>query len=75
MGFLKDQWERPRVKFQCTLVGMPHDPAPERYLAAPDMCQFGMKEPYKNPGVYWRKTVLLTATFQEIVRTEKNALR
>ena len=46
--------------------GLRAAPKPGRFFADPDLCQCGLTEP-GNPDGYWKKSVVIAATYEEIL--------
>ena len=40
---------------------------PGRYMARPDLCQYGLREPGGESDQYCKKGIIIVATYQEII--------
>ena len=54
-----------RLEIVVAEFGTKEEPRPGKHFARPDLCQFDLQEPNAE-GVYWKKGVVVAATFPEI---------
>ena len=40
-------------------------------MARPDLCQYGLKEPGGRPDQYWKKGIIIVATYPEIAMLDR----
>ena len=56
-----------RLEIVLEEFGSRDQPRPGRFFARPDLCQFDLKEPVPTSELYWKKGVVIAATFPEVI--------
>ena len=49
-------------------------PKPGRFFADPDLCMYGLTEPC-DPDGYWKKSLVLAATYEEIMQVNRHCVK